>query len=169
MTWTLKAMFAGVHPTVDWNGIPFDRGTGEFHIAGQPLCPDADFFFVLWIINGDIDWFAKRLHLRPHNAVRPCDWCSADKHGDSKAWPTYFGSDATWMSELTRAPEWRESNEATLHMLFRELPYLSNMNIEPDELHVLHLGTSQYFLGSVLYLLVFTILDGTPAANMDTV
>eukprot|EP00969_Alexandrium_andersonii_P351128 15434734-Alexandrium_andersonii.AAC.1 len=43
------------------------------------------------------------------------------------------------------------------------------MNLEPDELRIIHLGTLQYFLGSVLSALVFNILRGSPRANMEKV
>lgn len=167
LTWSLKAMFEGTHPHNDWKGIPFARGTAEFHLAGQPLC--TDFFFVVWIIKGDIDWFAKGLGFRAHNAVLQCDWCPADKHGDIRAWPTYFDPDAAWMLELMTGQAWRDAHTETMHLLFIELPYLSNQSAEADELHVLHLGTSQYFLGSVLHLLVFTILGDDPQTNIDKV
>ena len=48
--------------------------------------------------------------------------------------------------------------------------FLSNLNVEPDELHVIHLGTSMYFLGSVLWMLIFRILrDGSVAARVEAV
>ena len=45
--------------------------------------------------------------------------------------------------------------------------FLSNLNVEPDELHVIHLGTSMWFLGSVLWILVFQILPGSTSARAD--
>ena len=48
-------------------------------------------------------------------------------------------------------------------------PYMSNQNIEVDELHVMHLGTSMYMFGSILYTLVFNILTDNPAENMALV
>ena len=53
------------------------------------------------------------------------------------------------------------------HWLF-QLPYLSGVNIDPDELHVIHLGTSMYFLGSVLWLLCYEILPADPSTNMTS-
>ena len=40
--------------------------------------------------------------------------------------------------------------------------------MEPDELHICHLGITQYFLGSVLWLLVFD-MPGSSDVNMDRV
>ena len=43
------------------------------------------------------------------------------------------------------------------------------VNIEPDELHVVHLGSSMYLLGSILHVLCFKLLPGSPTDNMETV
>ena len=55
-----------------------------------------------------------------------------------------------------------------LHFVF-QLPYLSCHNLEVDELHVMHLGTTMYMLGSVLYMLVFHVLAGAPEDNMQEI
>ena len=39
---------------------------------------------------------------------------------------------------------------------------LSCHNLEVDELHVMHLGTTMYMLGAVLYMLCFHVLAGAP-------
>ena len=54
-----------------------------------------------------------------------------------------------------------------MHILFRWFSFLSVHNIEADELHVLHLGVSQYLLGSVLWLLTYKMLDSTPIDNFE--
>ena len=41
-----------------------------------------------------------------------------------------------------------------------ELVHLSLHSIEPEQLHVIRLGNSKYMLGSVLWLLVFQVMDG---------
>ena len=66
---------------------------------------------------------------------------------------------------LRTAESWRAQAEHK-HVLFEKLEYLSILNIEADELHVLHLGISQYFLGSILYLLTFKLMPGTAAENL---
>ena len=48
--------------------------------------------------------------------------------------------------------------------------FLSALNVEPDELHVLHIGCSQYLLGSVLWALVYGgVLTGSLRDNMARV
>ena len=36
-------------------------------------------------------------------------------------------------------------------------------------MHVMHLGTTMYMLGAVLYLLCFNVLDGTPEDHMHAI
>ena len=63
--------------------------------------------------------------------------------------------------------EWKLFKGDRLHYLFL-LCYLSQFNVEPDELHVLHLGVTGYFLGSIFWLLTF---EGraSPQSNLDLV
>lgn len=46
---------------------------------------------------------------------------------------------------------------------------VSILNIMPDLMHVKHLGTDQYFYGSVLKLLIHSVLPGSQSANLETV
>ena len=41
--------------------------------------------------------------------------------------------------------------------------------LDPEELHVWHLGALQYFLGSVLVILAFEVLPLSPPKNVDTI
>ena len=54
------------------------------------------------------------------------------------------------------------------HYVF-QLPWLSCLNIDPDELHIVHLGLAMYLLGSVLWLLCYDVLPGSPQDNMSVV
>ena len=49
------------------------------------------------------------------------------------------------------------------------LCYITHLKIEPDELHIMHLGYSMYMLGLILYMLVFQVLSDAPQANMELV
>ena len=73
------------------------------------------------------------------------------------------------MSKLYTKPEWLASYAGQVpHPIFR-IVGTSHFTIEPDELHVMYLGTVQYLLGSVLYLLVFKKMDKRPADNMSEI
>jgi hypothetical protein len=56
----------------------------------------------------------------------------------------------------------------TCHYLL-QLGFMSCLNVEPDELHIMHLGTTMYLLGSCLWVLCFVILQGSPSENMARV
>ena len=63
--------------------------------------------------------------------------------------------------------QWEACRDHSHHQ-FR-LPYISLRSIEIDELHVIHLGTSQCLLGGVLWLLCYRILPESPDRNMNHV
>ena len=79
----------------------------------------------------------------------------------------YFGSDAEWKDKFYTVNEWR-SVYTSLFCMF-ELQFITLHNIEPDELHVAHLGTSMYMLGSVLSMLVTMILEDSVETNLEHV
>ena len=60
------------------------------------------------------------------------------------------------------ALQWRQLYKPNeLHSIFK-LAYLSCHNLEVDELHAMHLGTTMYMVGAILYMLCFHVLDGAP-------
>ena len=78
-----------------------------------------------------------------------------------------FGNDAAWKAKLLSIPEWRASYSSLFYIF--ELAYITHLNTEPDEVHIMHLGTSMHMLGSILLMLVFQVLGGSPQANMEQV
>jgi hypothetical protein len=70
------------------------------------------------------------------------------------------------MANLHTVEEWEGLHP--LHYIFA-LGFLTLFNIEPDELHVIYLGIGQYFLGSIIALLVFVILPDGHVKNMDRI
>ena len=160
--WSLKAAYSGYCPTEDVDGNPI---IGEQ--AGKPLA--GGLRFVLWSIKADLDHWANAYGLSHYNSNEPCEFCPASRKGHFKGWHNYFGHDATWKSKCFSARQWRQLYlEPELHFLF-DMPYLSCHNLEPDELHVMHLGTSQYMLGAVLFILCFQVLAGTPEDNLHDI
>lgn len=113
-----------------------------------------------WGVKGDLDYFATCLHLRHYNSNVLCDWCPADECHRNHCWcPHNFGPDALWKTNLYTRAQWRKLYDGNLHWLFAAFRFLSSANEEPDELHVTHLGTSMYVLGSVLGLLVYRVSE----------
>ena len=80
-----------------------------------------------------------------------------------------FSSDSQWPSMQYTEEEWRNLYaHKFLHWLFL-LVGVSNLSIEPDELHVWHLGCLQYFIGSIFTLLAFEIMPDAPTDNFKRV
>ena len=58
-----------------------------------------------------------------------------------------------------------KSGIAFLHWTFR-VTGVSNLSLGPDELHIVHLGVSQYAQGSVLWVLAYEVMEGSPEDNV---
>ena len=104
-----------------------------------------------------------------YNAARPCGVCPASAAEDAHVMmrSNCFLPYAQRQTLMHMPDAWRRSQD-TFHCIF-ELSYLSILNIEPDELHIMHLGTTQYMLGSTLWSLCYQLLPGTPSQNMEQV
>jgi len=93
--WSLFFTFLGVWPTCDWQGNEWtDEHPAERALAGTWLADG--FFAVVWLLKGDLDYFAKHLHLRSYSANVPCDFCPCDKDRSPGWWPSNFAADALW-------------------------------------------------------------------------
>jgi hypothetical protein len=164
--WSMWHLWLGKWPEVDWQSRPWPAGSAESRLAGQELA--GGYFCVPWLLKGDLDYFAKCLGLKHYARDDFCEFCTASKTTSKDFWPNSFLPTAKWKSELLTAKEWRATT-AEKHWIFQCFPFLSHLNVTPDELHIYHLGVSQYILGSLLWLLVYRILPGDPAANLDKV
>ena len=104
----------------------------------------------------------------------PCDFCPAtcfgagDRNFDEGLRASIFKKNAKWERQVFSASQWRNLMQESMHCIFR-IPFISGLNVDPDELHVVHLGCNSYMLGSVLWLLCFRILKGRPSENMSRV
>ena len=77
-----------------------------------------------------------------------------------------FAPDCMWKTMGFDELTWRANyNGKFLHWLFN-LPGVCHYMLEPDELHVIHLGCMQYCIGSVLWLLCYIIMLDEPESNM---
>ena len=121
---------------------------------------------MLWSIKGDLDWYSKGLGLKNYNSNEPCEYCPVSRGGPKEMWPTNYASDAPWKRRHGTDHEWRVQNGNT-HALLSTFSWLSMHNLEAAELHILHLGVSQYYIGSILWLLTYKNPAGTPADNFE--
>ena len=156
IVWSLWFAFLGTRPT-----ISYDRQS-EPENGGEPLC--GGFFFVPWIVKADLDALAKCFGFRHYSAGIPCELCECTS--EQNDWPNNyanFTARANWKKTLHTILTWRLGE--LLHPLFH-LIFFSCHNIEPDELHIIHQGTSTYMYGSILWKLVYQILPGDASENM---
>jgi len=166
--WSLDWAHRGVWPNCDEHGTPYPPRSLEAKRAGTPLA--GGYFLTLYTFKQDLDHLAREYGLADYRSNYPCELCGA--HKLLAAWGmnfNNFNAGADWMSTIRTAAEWNASHPAP-HPLF-QWPWITCLNIEPDEAHALHLGVSQHTLGSVLWLLVYSCdrLDGSPQQNLDTV
>jgi hypothetical protein len=167
LIWSLAALFAGVWPSESWDGKPWPQGSAEALLAGRELANGH--FGVVFLLKGDWDFFCKAFGLRHYSSNEPCDHCRCSKDGPVASWPNNFNENALWKQNLIPPSTWRRAYGNNLHELFKQFAFLSNANVEPDEMHTIHMGTSTYFLGSVLWLLTHQLMQGSAAENMQTI
>ena len=172
MLWSLWFLYLGIWPTVDPWGEDFPVGSSDAALAGTWLANGL--FGVVWCIKGDLDFIAKVLHLRNYNANLLCDCCPATAYGKDD--PLYdeemrccnFSPKAKWKQQLYSAQQWRDIMKDDMHWIF-QISFLSGINYDPDELHIMYLGTVGCLVGSVLWLLCYRVLDGSPSQNLNRV
>ena len=159
--WSFLSAYSGTFDSLDEWRKP---NTRESEWIGKELA--GGFFLVIWSILGDLDHFAKNLFLKHYGANEFCEFCPATTKEDVPGMIcTNFSPHATWKTLLYTADQWRSSRDV-LHWLWQVFPFLSQHNLEPDELHVLYLGTLPILLGSVLWLLCYRCLLGSPEDNL---
>ena len=166
--WSFWFCYLGQHPTVEWQSKqPYPAGSVEASKAGAFLA--AGLFFVIWSIKADLEHLARFFGLPHYGSNNPCVWCPCQAGKDALFEMLYsnFTKSARWMKQIYSHKQWHELNPDA-HYLFQML-YLSGLNVDPDELHSMHLGTSMHFLGSILWLLCFEILPGNPTSNMQKI
>ena len=166
--WSMEAAFQGTWPLTNWDGSEWAKGSYEDLKKGTTLA--GGFFLVPWVLKGDLDYFAKGLFL-PHDSCNSfCTFCPShsDPADPARNWSN-FRPDAIWKNELYTVAAWRALLGAELHWLFLRLPYLSMNNVDPDELHVFHLGTSKRLCGSVLWALCYLGLPKSASDNMNEI
>jgi len=99
-----------------------------------------------------------------------CDFCPAHRDpAEPGMLYNNFSKSAHWKRKLFTTAQWLSIYEGVKpHPVFMVLG-IGHYSIEPDELHVIYLGTLQYLLGSVLYLLVYKILGHGADKNLAAV
>ena len=167
MKWSFEAAYEGRFPTHDHNGHPYIAGTTLGDLAGTPLAPLPDGTFLRAMLFGnkqDLDFLAKDMGLRNHSAAIPCNWCPCTKYPHNVPWYD-FRSDADWVRLAFDKASYALARGGEGYPLM-SLSWMNCWGVWPDKMHVKHLGCDKYLGGSVLWLLTFEILDGSPDENV---
>lgn len=168
LLWSFHWLFKGVWPPVDHNFKKWPAGSDDEKLANTPLA--GGLRCVLFLIKGDLDYFANHFHLRHYNSNEMCDFCPAHRDmSDPTMCYNNFSAAAKWMRLLFTIAQWLATYGGSAPHYIFQVAGVSHYSIEPDELHIMYLGTVQYMLGSILYLLVYKILRERPEENMNKV
>ena len=82
--WSFHAAYQGKHPSVDWEGRPFEAGSQFAAMAGQMLCHG--FRFWVWNPIGDLEYFANVLGLSHWRSHGLCWCCNAHRTNMDLSW-----------------------------------------------------------------------------------
>ena len=141
--WSLEACFAGVHPAVDHQGVPYKPGSARGKLAGKALHPEGYFLAVFQVL-GDLDELCNSLGLKHFNSNTPCFWC--DCNVDDVPWSD-FGPRAAWRRTLLQdKPVMAPPSELDIW----KIPGVSELSVGWDCLHGLDLGPCLHVAGNVL-------------------
>ncbi len=146
------------------NNFRYKNGTLEKDRAGTWIA--GGYRFVLFALTGDLDYFHAILGC-PNWSLKsgPCVYCKCTANGPM-TW-TDFREGAPWRAACWSKDEWHAWPGRSRCSLLT-LPGASCWTIAYDWLHAKHLGCDQYMFGSVLSLLVNTMLPATPEQNLKT-
>ena len=166
--WSLTWAWIGLWPDKDWDGAawvnPVDINRALTLLAGSR----SDFFFlVVWALQGDLDYLRDEYHLQNYNSNDPCCKCPANNVMGGMSVNEFRPGHSQWIDRLYTKAQWATS-EYNLHVIFT-IPGVTLLSVFPDYMHCKHLGTDAYFFGSVLFVLCFYMLPGTPEQNIEIV
>ena len=114
------------------------------------------------VFRGDLDWKLKTLELQNYNRnEEPCNGCRANV--TTRDWQN-FDRDAPCQHSLWTTESWKAAKAPIKCPLFLAF-YMSIWAVHEDFLHTMHLGIYQWMFGSVLWLLTYILLPGTPLEN----
>lgn len=157
LCWSLHWLCEGVWPNIDPWGRVYDKRTIDGKRALQPLAEGH--FACVWVIRGDLEWFAKSLKLPWFSAAKPCCFCPCTNvEGDAMAWSEFRNNQYAWLAASWSDTTWRIAFPDP-HRLFK-LEGVSILTVAADWMHSKHLGTDQYCFGSVMHILVYEIMPG---------
>ena len=163
LKWSFNAAYDGYFPYLDWTGKPYptDGSCPEGLLAGQPLC--GEYFMVLWGLKGDLEYFDNTLGLEGPGDANACVCCRANNRDAERPWTDHREGAAWEATEFTDAT-WRPTHPNPCELF--NIIGVTVLSIIVDLMHTKHIGVDQYFHASVLALLCYHVMPGTPTQNL---
>ena len=131
-----------------------EPGTLGYNRKGQFIA--GGWFATLWIVEADLDFIHKRLGMRNVGTLCPCSWRGADSDPLSVPWSDFRPLDAKWLQQVYDKAQFLAALGPNRNPLL-SLPGVSQDTFWPDYMHCKYMGVDQFFLASVLVVMVFMI------------
>ena len=153
IAWSLQAIFRGLWPDRSPEGLAWPPGSPEEKVAGTPLAQG--YWGTLVACRGDLEWMQKHHHLQSSTSRDPCNLCQCTNTGqDAVPW-TDCNLAAAWIPTSWQDEEWlrwrREEGKVVHPCLDPAMTPGGRISLwRPDWMHIKHLGTDQYLLGSII-------------------
>ena len=150
LKWSFCALGKGMHPTVDPDGLPLEKGSIFYKVAGTSLHPQG-LRACLWALLGDHEYFSNVLGLAHWSSHHPCWECDAQSFAGCD--PTkHFKEIDLEKSDFEIASHARcLEKPSSKHPVF-QLPNLSTKMARGDPLHILFSkGLHSHLMGSILH------------------
>jgi hypothetical protein len=136
------------------------QGSHEYHLAHVVVWLANGFFGVCYNDMGDIDWHAAYNEMPRTNARLCCAFCPANIEVGPLAWNDFRTNvPLGWMQQTYGHRQWLDSHPDL--PAFFTLPGHGIWCVVADYMHCKYLGSDQYFLGSVIKLIVLQLLPGS--------
>ena len=161
LAWSMDAISAGKHPSVDENGDIWQAGSERSALAGQPLMPN-NIFGVMWGMTGDLDYFMKDLGLPYHSSESFCWRCKCNR--SDKPWND-FRRNSAWRATILKP---LEVKSLQLNLPLFRADCMSALMLMFDIMHVCDLGIVAHVIANVLWTMVFGDMSGDRHSNFAT-
>ena len=150
---SFTALWEGTWPLRDWLGNKLHNARTGL-LAGGYFCP-------VWDLIGDLDYWRDKLKLANSKANMPCCLCPCS----STITPWYhFSPGARWMQLIYDIIGFQAAGWSNCWLF--QIPGVTVYTLHPDWMHGKHLGSDKVLGGSVLYILIFCILQWSPEENL---
>ena len=150
LKWSFTALGKGLHPTVDPDGKPLEKGSIFYKLQGTSLHPQG-YRACLWAVLGDHEFFSNVLKLPHWSSHYPCWECDAQNFEGCE--PTKYLKEIDLEKSNFEIASHASclAEPRSVHPVF-QLPHVSSKMVRGDPLHILFSkGLYSHLMGSILH------------------